>query len=55
MKSSVFKIVPLGAIELGRSFKSIVDWMQRGCIGYAPQFVKQNVLMKYWRTDRAVW
>jgi hypothetical protein len=47
MKSSVFNVVPLWAIEAGRSFRSVVDWIGRGCIGYAPQFVKQRVLMKY--------
>jgi hypothetical protein len=47
MKSSVFSIVPLWAIEIGRSVRSVIDWMRRGCIGHAPQFVKQNILMKY--------
>jgi hypothetical protein len=43
----VFRFVPLWAIETGRSLRSIVDWVRRGCVGYAPQFVKQRVLMKY--------
>jgi hypothetical protein len=46
MHSSVFKIVPLWAIEAGRSYRSVIDWVRRGCTGFAPQFVKQNVLMK---------
>ena len=47
MKGSVFSLLPLWAIESMRSIRSIVDWVQRGCIGHAPQFVKQRVLMKY--------
>jgi hypothetical protein len=47
MKSSVFRVMPLWAIEAGRSFRSVIDWVRRGCIGFAPQFVKQNILMTY--------
>lgn len=47
MKDSVFSMTPVWAIELGRSAKSLVDWVRRGCIGFAPQFVKQQVLAKY--------
>lgn len=47
MKSLEFRLVPLWTIETGRSFRSVIDWVRRGCIGYAPQFVKQRVLMKY--------
>lgn len=47
MKGLVLEIVPLRIIEIGRSVRSVIDWLRRGCVGYAPQFVKQNVLMKH--------
>jgi hypothetical protein len=47
MKTSILNFLPLGVIETGRSARSVIDWVRRGCVGYAPQFVKQNVLMKH--------
>ena len=47
MKAFLRRVLPNGLIAAAVGLRGVFDWIGRGCLGPAPQWVKQNVLVAY--------